>query len=80
MPNIGSIKPLPPAAGPVADRSPCLRGSAGASFPSSDVAGPVMAADMGAPVFIAHPPTLENFVQVFVRNDFLTCTSNPVIV
>jgi len=32
------------------------------------------------PVFIPHPPTLDNFAQVFARNDFLTYTKNSVIV
>ena len=32
------------------------------------------------PVFIPNPPTLNNFVEVFERNDFLTYTINSVIV
>lgn len=32
------------------------------------------------PVFIPHPPTLANFVQVFAENDFLSYTVNSVIV
>lgn len=32
------------------------------------------------PVFIPHPPTLSNFVQVFAENDFLNYTVNSVIV
>ena len=32
------------------------------------------------PVFIPHPPTLANFVDVFAKNDFLTYTINSVIV
>jgi multiple sugar transport system permease protein len=32
------------------------------------------------PVFIPHPPTLANFVDVFEKNDFLTYTINSVIV
>lgn len=32
------------------------------------------------PVFIPSPPTLNNFVEVFERNDFLTYTINSVIV
>jgi len=32
------------------------------------------------PVFIPHPPTLANFIQVFEKNDFLTYTINSVIV
>ncbi len=32
------------------------------------------------PVFIPHPPTLANFVQVFAENDFLSYTINSVIV
>lgn len=32
------------------------------------------------PVFIPHPPTLANFVQVFAENDFLNYTINSVIV
>jgi multiple sugar transport system permease protein len=32
------------------------------------------------PVFIPNPPTLDNFVEVFERNDFLTYTINSVIV
>lgn len=32
------------------------------------------------PVFIPHPPTLANFVQVFAENDFLNYTVNSVIV
>ena len=32
------------------------------------------------PVFIPSPPTLNNFVEVFDRNDFLTYTINSVIV
>ncbi len=32
------------------------------------------------PVFIPNPPTLNNFVEVFARNDFLTYTINSVIV
>jgi multiple sugar transport system permease protein len=32
------------------------------------------------PVFIPHPPTLSNFVDVFQKNDFLTYTINSVIV
>ncbi len=31
------------------------------------------------PVFIPSPPTLDNFIQVFERNDFLTYTLNSVI-
>ena len=32
------------------------------------------------PVFIPNPPTLNNFIEVFERNDFLTYTINSVIV
>ncbi len=32
------------------------------------------------PVFIPHPPTLQNFVDVFQKNDFLNYTINTVIV
>src|ERR1700722_6837812 len=32
------------------------------------------------PVFIPHPPTLANFIDVFAKNDFLTYTINSVIV
>ncbi len=32
------------------------------------------------PVFIPNPPTLDNFVDVFAKNDFLTYTINSVIV
>ena len=32
------------------------------------------------PVFIPHPPTLDNYVQVFAQNDFLSYTINSVIV
>jgi multiple sugar transport system permease protein len=32
------------------------------------------------PVFIPHPPTLSNFVDVFQKNDFLAYTINSVIV
>jgi multiple sugar transport system permease protein len=32
------------------------------------------------PVFLPDPPTLDNFVDVFERNDFLTYTINSVIV
>jgi multiple sugar transport system permease protein len=32
------------------------------------------------PVFIPHPPTLANFVDVFAKNDFVTYTINSVIV
>jgi multiple sugar transport system permease protein len=32
------------------------------------------------PVFIPHPPTLDNFIDVFEKNDFLTYTINSVIV
>ena len=32
------------------------------------------------PVFIPSPPTLNNFIEVFERNDFLTYTINSVIV
>jgi len=32
------------------------------------------------PVFIPNPPTLNNFIEVFARNDFLTYTINSVIV
>jgi multiple sugar transport system permease protein len=32
------------------------------------------------PVFIPHPPTLDNFAQVFARNDFLGYTINSVVV
>ena len=32
------------------------------------------------PVFIPHPPTLQNFIDVFQKNDFLTYTINTVIV
>ena len=32
------------------------------------------------PVFIPHPPTLANFVDVFEKNDFFTYTINSVIV
>ena len=32
------------------------------------------------PVFIPHPPTLDNFIDVFQKNDFLTYTINSVIV
>jgi multiple sugar transport system permease protein len=32
------------------------------------------------PVLIPYPPTLDNFVQVFAKNDFLTYTINSVIV
>src|SRR6185312_8707036 len=28
------------------------------------------------PVFIPHPPTLANFIDVFAKNDFLTYTIN----
>jgi multiple sugar transport system permease protein len=31
------------------------------------------------PVFVPSPPTLDNFIQVFERNDFLTYTINSVI-
>jgi len=32
------------------------------------------------PVFIPNPPTLDNFIDVFAKNDFLTYTINSVIV
>ena len=32
------------------------------------------------PVFIPNPPTLNNFIDVFAKNDFLTYTINSVIV
>jgi len=32
------------------------------------------------PVFIPHPPTLANFIDVFAKNDFLTYTVNSVVV
>ena len=32
------------------------------------------------PVFIPHPPTLDNFIDVFAKNDFLRYTINSVIV
>ena len=32
------------------------------------------------PVFIPHPPTLSNFIDVFQKNDFLSYTINSVIV
>jgi multiple sugar transport system permease protein len=32
------------------------------------------------PVFIPNPPTLDNFIDVFQKNDFLTYTINSVIV
>jgi len=32
------------------------------------------------PVFIPHPPTLDNFVKVFAENDFLRYTINSIIV
>jgi multiple sugar transport system permease protein len=32
------------------------------------------------PVFIPHPPTLANFIDVFAKNDFLSYTINSVIV
>jgi multiple sugar transport system permease protein len=32
------------------------------------------------PVFIPNPPTLQNFIDVFQKNDFLTYTVNTVIV
>src|SRR6516165_5763094 len=32
------------------------------------------------PVFIPHPPTLANIIDVFAKNDFLTYTINSVIV
>jgi multiple sugar transport system permease protein len=32
------------------------------------------------PVLIPHPPTLDNFIQVFAKNDFLTYTINSIIV
>ena len=32
------------------------------------------------PVFIPNPPTLNNFIEVFERNDFLTYTINSIIV
>lgn len=32
------------------------------------------------PVFIPNPPTLDNFMDVFAKNDFLTYTINSVIV
>ncbi|HTC07771.1 MAG TPA: carbohydrate ABC transporter permease [Acetobacteraceae bacterium] len=32
------------------------------------------------PVFIPNPPTLQNFIDVFQKNDFLTYTINTVIV
>ena len=32
------------------------------------------------PVFIPNPPTLDNYVQVFAQNDFLSYTINSVIV
>ncbi len=32
------------------------------------------------PVFIPHPPTLANFIDVFAKNDFLTYTINSIIV
>ncbi len=32
------------------------------------------------PVFIPHPPTFANFIDVFAKNDFLTYTINSVIV
>jgi len=32
------------------------------------------------PVFIPYPPTLDNFVDVFTKNDFLNYTINSVIV
>ena len=31
-------------------------------------------------MFIPNPPTLDNFIDVFAKNDFLTYTINPVIV
>jgi multiple sugar transport system permease protein len=32
------------------------------------------------PVFVPNPPTLDNFIDVFAKNDFLTYTINSVIV
>jgi len=32
------------------------------------------------PVFIPHPPTMANFVDVFAKNDFLTYTINSIVV
>jgi len=32
------------------------------------------------PVFIPNPPTLDNFIEVFERNDFLSYTYNSIIV
>jgi multiple sugar transport system permease protein len=32
------------------------------------------------PVFIPNPPTLDNFIDVFEKNDFLTYTYNSIIV
>ena len=32
------------------------------------------------PVFIPNPPTFDNFIDVFAKNDFLTYTINSVIV
>jgi multiple sugar transport system permease protein len=32
------------------------------------------------PVFIPNPPTLDNFIDVFAKNDFLTYTINSVVV
>ena len=32
------------------------------------------------PVFIPNPPTFDNFIDVFQKNDFLTYTINSVIV
>ncbi|MCW3477253.1 carbohydrate ABC transporter permease [Limobrevibacterium gyesilva] len=32
------------------------------------------------PVFIPNPPTLDNFIDVFAKNDFLTYTYNSVVV